>query len=173
MPVSDDGLQARMFAAEVPRPAETAEYGRLQARVEQLEQSNEWLQIALSGVREREDAVRREIAESVAREGAISQRLATIEERHTAGDLNAAAAGSTAAEALAAGTRPIGNSRLPLPAKVEMIQERLGLTIGSGSLVSAVMEASAVAGVPNDGAPLVAQVERLMVKLFGEWVGDM
>ena len=56
---------------------------------------------------------------------------------------------------------------MSLPEKVDMIQERLGLAPGGESLVAAVMEASEVAGVANEGGPLVVQVDRLMVKLFG------
>ena len=60
---------------------------------------------------------------------------------------------------------------MPLPVKVARIQEKLGLEPGGDSLVAAVREASDVAGIANDGGyiyPLVAQVDRLMAKLFGE-----
>jgi len=110
---TDDGLQARMFAAESaaesaagsaagsasasaqppPTPEDETETewtrGRgavasedeaeLTARVAQLERSNERLQVALSGVREREEAARMLAEEAAAKEAAISLRLKTLE----------------------------------------------------------------------------------------------
>ena len=171
----DDGLQARMQQLE--RSNERQDDG-LQERMQQLERSNERLQLALSGVREREEAAReregaarREVVEITAREEALSQRLAAIEARLAGGGnrwaLDTGTASSTAGEALASGTTIADPSRMSLPEKVDMIQERLGLAPGGESLVAAVMEASEVAGVANEGGPLVVQVDRLMVKLFG------
>ena len=51
----------------------------LTARVAQLERSNERLQVALSGVREREEAARLLAEEAAAKEAAISLRLKTLE----------------------------------------------------------------------------------------------
>ena len=178
MPVSaahDDGLQARMQQLERSNDRSDERYNE---RMQQLERSNERLQLALSGVREREEATRereeaarREVVELIAREEALSQRLAAIEARLAGGGnrwaLDRGTASSTAGEALATGTTIADPSRMSLPEKVDMIQERLGLAPGGESLVAAVMEASEVAGVANEGGPLVVQVDRLMVKLFG------
>lgn len=178
MPLSaahDDGLQARMQQLERSNDRSDERYNE---RMQQLERSNERLQLALSGVREREEATRereeaarREVVELIAREEALSQRLAAIEARLARGGnrwaLDRGTASSTAGEALATGTTIADPSRMSLPEKVDMIQERLGLAPGGESLVAAVMEASEVAGVANEGGPLVVQVDRLMVKLFG------
>ena len=96
---ADDGLQPRRSAGASPQPATTAEGGQpadetewtrgrgvasadeaeLTARVAQLERSNERLQVALSGVREREEAARLLAEEMAAKEAAISLRLKTLE----------------------------------------------------------------------------------------------
>lgn len=165
----DDGLQARVQQLE--RLRERSEE-RSNERILQLERSNERLQLALSGVREREEAARRQVAELTAREEALSQRLAAVEARLAGWGsrwaVDAGTASSAVGEAPAVGTTVADSSRMSLPEKVDMIQERLGLAPGGESLVAAVMEASEVAGVPNEGAPLVVQVDRLMVKLFGQ-----
>ena len=96
---ADDGLQPRRSAGASPQPATTTEGGQpadetewtrgrgvasadeaeLTARVAQLERSNERLQVALSGVREREEAARLLAEEMAAKEAAISLRLKTLE----------------------------------------------------------------------------------------------
>ena len=141
MPVSaahDDGLQARMQQLERSNDRSDERYNE---RMQQLERSNERLQLALSGVREREEATRereeaarREVVELIAREEALSQRLAAIEARLAGGGnrwaLDRGTASSTAGEALATGTTIADPSRMSLPEKVDMIQERLGLAPG-------------------------------------------
>ena len=168
----DDGLQARVQQLE--RSRERSEE-RSNERILQLERSNERLQLALSGVREREEAARRQVAELTAREEALSQRLAAVEARLAGRGsrwaVDAGTASSAVGEAPAAGMTVADSSRMSLPEKVDMIQERLGLAPGGESLVAAVMEASEVADVPIEGAPLVVQVDRLMVKLFGQSTG--
>ena len=141
---------------------------RANERILQLERSNERLQLALSGVREREEAARRQVAELTQRLAAVEARLAGRGSRWAA---DAGTASSAVGEAPAAGTTVADSSGMSLPEKVDMIQERLGLAPGGESLAAAVMEASEVAGVPNEGAPLVVQVDRLMVKLFGQSTG--
>ena len=94
MPVSaahDDGLQARMQQLERSNDRSDERYNE---RMQQLERSNERLQLALSGVREREEATRereeaarREVVELIAREEALSQRLAAIEARLAGGGI--------------------------------------------------------------------------------------
>ena len=96
---ADDGLQPRRSAGASPEPPTTTEGGQpadetewtrgrgvasadeaeLTARVAQLERSNERLQVALSGVREREEAARLLAEEMAAKEAAISLRLKTLE----------------------------------------------------------------------------------------------
>ena len=159
------GLHARMQQLERSRVRSDA---RANERILQLERSNERLQLALSGVREREEAARRQVAELTQRLAAVEARLAGRGSRRA---VDAGTASSAVGEAPAAGTTVADSSRISLPEKVDMIQERLGLAPGGESLAAAVMEASEVAGVPNEGAPLVVQVDRLMVKLFGQSTG--
>ena len=159
------GLQARVQQLERSRERSEA---RSNERILQLERSNERLQLALSGVREREEAARRQVAELTQRLAAVEARLAGRGSRRA---VDAGTASSAVGEAPATGTTVADSSRMSLPEKVDMIQERLGLAPGGESLAAAVMEASEVAGVPNEGAPLVVQVDRLMVKLFGQSTG--
>ena len=159
------GLHARMQQLERSRVRSEA---RANERILQLERSNERLQLALSGVREREEAARRQVAELTQRLAAVEARLAGRGSRRA---VDAGTASSAVGEAPATGTTVADSSRMSLPEKVDMIQERLGLAPGGESLAAAVMEASEVAGVPNEGAPLVVQVDRLMVKLFGQSTG--
>ena len=165
-----DGYGAEPPPPGMGGPPESRERSdaRANERILQLERSNERLQLALSGVREREEAARRQVAELTQRLAAVEARLAGRGSRRA---VDAGTASSAVGEAPAAGTTVADSSRMSLPEKVDMIQERLGLAPGGESLAAAVMEASEVAGVPNEGAPLVVQVDRLMVKLFGQSTG--
>ena len=165
-----DGYGAEPPPPGMGGPPESRERSeaRSNERILQLERSNERLQLALSGVREREEAARRQVAELTQRLAAVEARLAGRGSRWA---VDAGTTSSTVGEAPAAGTTVADSSRMSLPEKVDMIQERLGLAPGGESLAAAVMEASEVAGVPNEGAPLVVQVDRLMVKLFGQSTG--
>ena len=165
-----DGYGAEPPPPGMGGPPESRERSEARAneRILQLERSNERLQLALSGVREREEAARRQVAELTQRLAAVEARLAGRGSRRA---VDAGTASSAVGEASAAGPTVADSSRMSLPEKVDMIQERLGLAPGGESLAAAVMEASEVAGVPNEGAPLVVQVDRLMVKLFGQSTG--
>ena len=165
-----DGYGAEPPPPGMGGPPESRERSEARAneRLLQLERSNERLQLALSGVREREEAARRQVAELTQRLAAVEARLAGRGSRRA---VDAGTASSAVGEASAAGPTVADSSRMSLPEKVDMIQERLGLAPGGESLAAAVMEASEVAGVPNEGAPLVVQVDRLMVKLFGQSTG--
>ena len=165
-----DGYGAEPPPPGMGGPPESRERSEALAneRILQLERSNERLQLALSGVREREEAARRQVAELTQRLAAVEARLAGRGSRRA---VDAGTASSAVGEASAAGPTVADSSRMSLPEKVDMIQERLGLAPGGESLAAAVMEASEVAGVPNEGAPLVVQVDRLMVKLFGQSTG--
>ena len=165
-----DGYGAEPPPPGMGGPPESRERSEARAneRLLQLERSNERLQLALSGVREREEAARRQVAELTQRLAAVEARLAGRGSRRA---VDAGTASSAVAEAPVTGTTVADSSRMSLPEKVDMIQERLGLAPGGESLAAAVMEASEVAGVPNEGAPLVVQVDRLMVKLFGQSTG--